>query len=145
MFHKKNRLLNTKILPKKIEIIATEICDLFTVQLRSDGIIHTHVSSQQDFTIESLKKFNVLIGQMLNYKKAPLLVTGEQFAFPTLETRQFWAKEKSCVYSAAEAFVATNFGHKLIGNFYLKINKPQRPTNVFSNEIEALKWLKLFL
>ena len=137
--------MNTKTPNKKIEIIATEICDVFIVRLRSDGIIHTHVSSQQDFTIESLKKINILIGQMLNYKKAPLLITGEQFAFPTLETRIFWAQEKSCIYSFAEAFVATNFAHKLIGNFYLKINKPQRPTNVFSNEAEAIKWLKTFL
>ncbi len=136
----------TSLTPDKtVTIIATEVCEAFTLQLRSDGILHSHTSSNLEFTIESLKNFNVVMGKMLNYQKAPLLITLDEFAIPPVETRVFWAKKESCPYASADAYVATNFGHKFIGNFYLKFNKPGRPTKIFGTMEEAVEWLKTFL
>ena len=33
---------------------------------------------------------------------------------------------------------------RVLGNFYLGINKPTVPTKLFDNEEEAIKWLKQF-
>jgi hypothetical protein len=130
---------------KKAVIIQTEICGAFTINLRSDGIIHSHTSSNIDFNVESLIQFNLVIGRMLNYEKAPLLITLDEFAIPPIETRVFWAKKDSCPYASADAYVATNFGHNLIGTFYLRLNKPGRPTKIFSTQEAAVRWLKTFL
>ncbi len=132
-------------LDKRVEIIATEVCEPFMVKLRSDGIIHLHTSSNLEFNIESLKQFNSVMGKMLNYKQTPLLITLDEFAIPLVETRVFWAKKESCPYALADAYVATNFGHKFIGNFYLKFNKQGRPTKIFATEQEAVSWLRTFL
>ncbi len=137
--------MTSLISEKKVEIITTEICEAFTLRLRSDGILHSHTTSNLDFNVESLKKFNIVMGQMLNYKPAPLLITLDEFAIPPSETRVFWAKKESCSYALVDAYVAGNFGHKIIGNFYLKFNKPGRPTKIFKTLEEAVKWLKIFL
>jgi hypothetical protein len=34
---------------------------------------------------------------------------------------------------------------KILANFYIKINKPERPTKFFNNKDEAINWLKPFL
>ncbi len=137
--------MNSIIQDTTVKIIATEICEAFTLRLRSDGILHSHTSSSQEFNVDSLKQFSLVMGRMLNYQKAPLLITLDEFAIPPVETREFWAKADACPYASADAYVATNFGHKFIGNFYLKFNKPGRPTRIFSNETDAIKWLKTFL
>ncbi|MES2131325.1 MAG: hypothetical protein V4506_03190 [Bacteroidota bacterium] len=137
--------MNSLIPDITVKIIATEVCEPFTLQLRSDGILHSHTSSSLEFNVESLKKFNLVMGKMLNYKQAPLLITLDEFAIPPVETRVFWAKKNSCPYALADAYVATNFGHKIIGNFYLKFNRPGRPTKMFKTHDEAIMWLKTFL
>lgn len=137
--------MNSTIQDTSVKIIATEVCEAFTLCLRSDGILHSHTSSSLEFNVESLKQFSQVMGRMLNYQKAPLLITLDEFAIPPVETREFWAKKDSCPYASADAYVATNFGHKFIGNFYLKFNKPGRPTRICSNEADAVRWLKTFL
>jgi len=132
-------------LVEEVKILETEICEAFTINLRSDGILHSHTSSAIEFNIESLKKFNVVMGKMLNYKKAPLLITLDEFAIPPPETRDFWAKKDSCPYALADAYVAVNLGHRLVGSVYLHFNKPERPTRIFSKEEGAVEWLKTFL
>ncbi|MBA2612099.1 MAG: hypothetical protein H0U95_09015 [Bacteroidetes bacterium] len=128
-----------------VKIIRTEYCEAFTIKLRSDGIIHSHTSSGVDFNVASLKKFNVVMGEMIDCKKAPLLITFDEFAIPPVETREFWALKDACPYASADAYVTATFGHKLIGNFYLTFNKPGRPTKIFANTVEAANWLKTFL
>ncbi|MES2680559.1 MAG: hypothetical protein V4635_11765 [Bacteroidota bacterium] len=137
--------MNSTGLETNVEIIATEVCEAFTIRLRSDGILHSHTSSGLDFNVESLKKFNVVMGRMLDYKKAPLLITFDEFAIPPAETREFWAKKEACPYASADAYITSTFGHKLIGNFYLAFNKPGRPTRIFAQQKEAVEWLRTFL
>ena len=130
---------------KEVSIVAWEICGAFTVKLRSDGILHSHTSSAIDFDVESLKQFNVVMAKMLNNQKAPLLITLDEFAIPPDDTRDFWAKQESCPLALADAYVAVNLGHKIIGSAYLKFNKPGRPTKIFTNKEDAVEWLKTFL
>ncbi|MCD6065635.1 MAG: hypothetical protein K0S33_461 [Bacteroidetes bacterium] len=134
-----------KIAEDTVEIIALEYCEAFTIELRSDGILHSHTSSNIDFDINSLKKFNEVMGRMLNYKKAPLLITFDEFAIPPADTRVFWARKESCPWSLADAYVATNMGHRIIGGIYLRFNKPGRTTKIFNTKPEAVKWLRTFL
>lgn len=85
------------------------------------------------------------MGKMTDYKKAPLLITFDEFAIPPVETREFWALKDSCPYASADAYLAATLGHKMIGNIYLKFNKPGRPTRVFSQSEDAVEWLRTFL
>ena len=46
---------------------------------------------------------------------------------------------------AGKALLLTNFGHKLVGNFYLQVKKPAMPTKIFENREEAMVWLRELL
>ena len=129
----------------EVEIIATEICEAFTIKLRSDGIVHSHTSGAVEFNVDSLKKFSVAMGKMVNYRQVPLLLTLDEFAIPPVETRAFWAKKDSCPYAIAEAYVLKTIGHSIIGNVYMKFNKPGRPTKMFTNYDDAIAWLRSFI
>ena len=85
------------------------------------------------------------MGEMIQHRTAPLLITLDEFAIPPAETRIFWANKEACPYASADAYIASYTGHALIGNFYLKLNKPGRPTQIFTNQDDAIAWLKTFL
>ncbi len=129
----------------EVEILQTEVCEAFTIKLRSDGIVHSHTSGEKEFNVDSLKNFTFAMGKMLDWGKAPLLLTLDEFAIPPVETRFYWAQKDACPYASAEAYIAANVGHKIIGNVYLRFNKPGRPTRIFNDYDEAIKWLKTYL
>ncbi|MES2837078.1 MAG: hypothetical protein V4667_06125 [Bacteroidota bacterium] len=45
----------------------------------------------------------------------------------------------------ASALITDSLAYKLIGQFYLKVNKPKRPFNIFKTELDAIEWLKQFI
>ena len=78
-------------------------------------------------------------------KKYFLLSEFEEFADSDPEVREWKVSEESDVYKHAEAIVISSFAQKLVANFYLSINRPQRPTRVFTNLKDAEKWLRGYM
>jgi hypothetical protein len=88
-----------------------------------------------------VKKF----GEMVDHKPVPMLARHEDFALPGKANRDYWAKKESCPYSKADAFIINSVAMRFIANFYLNMNKPERPTRMFTEEKDAIAWLKTFL
>lgn len=129
----------------KTEIISKAVIVPYYLYLRADGIMYVRISSEEEESVELAKKMVEKMGEMVNYKQVPLLARHEDFAIPGKANRDYWAKKESCPYSKADAFMMGSAVIKLIANFYLKFNKPERPTKMFIHENEAIKWLKTFL
>lgn len=127
------------------EIIAKAVIVPYYLHLRADGIMYVRISSEKEESVELVKKMVEKMGEMVNYKQVPLLASHDGAAMPGKANRDYWAKKESCPYSKADAFMITSVVMKLIANFYLKVNKPERPTKMFTHENEAIKWLKTFL
>ncbi|MES2679879.1 MAG: hypothetical protein V4635_08345 [Bacteroidota bacterium] len=126
-------------------IIAKNMIAPYYLHLRQDGIVYIHISSQKEETVELVKEMVEKLGEMVNHKHVPILVRHENLALPGKANRDYWAKKESCPYSKAEAFMIGSIALRLLANFYLKINKPERPTRLFTDEQEANEWLKTFL
>lgn len=60
------------------------------------------------------------------------------------EARAYLAKPESTVLISAGAFLVNNQLQKLLGNFFILIDKPEIPTRLFTDEAEALAWLQQF-
>jgi hypothetical protein len=116
-----------------------------TVKLREDGIIEIEVFNEPEVTVQDIIEGTDYIMEIVAEKKFPVLFIAQKYSIPTKETREYMAKKKSLPYSLADAFVLTSLPQKLLGNFYLKVNKPHRPTKMFTNQKEAVNWLKTFL
>ena len=56
--------------------------------------------------------------------------------------REYSAKKERQKNLIAQAIVVTSLANKIIGNFIIKVNKPYAPTRLFSNEEDALAWLR---
>jgi hypothetical protein len=130
---------------KEEEVIAKGVVAPYHLYLRTDGIMYVRISPEKEETVELVKEMVKKMGEMVNYKQVPMLAKHEEFALPGKANRDYWAKKESCPYSKADAFMINSMAMKLISNFYLSINKPERPTKMFTDEKEAIEWLKTFL
>jgi hypothetical protein len=80
-----------------------------------------------------------------NGKKWGVLVDAENFFSTTSEFRQLSASKEYTDLRIALAIVTNSMATKIIGNFFIKVNKPASPTKLFSNEKQAFEWLKRLL
>ncbi|MCA0431063.1 MAG: hypothetical protein LCH32_11250 [Bacteroidetes bacterium] len=114
------------------------------VELLKNSIIRVVLYENSTIDFDESYRMNKAIGELSNFKEALVLVVAETGAVITAEARNFSASEQGQAYSIAEALVVTNLAHKIIANFYLKINKPIKPCKVFNAEIDAVNWLLEF-
>jgi len=112
--------------------------------LRDDGIIQMN-SRNHTYTVQDLKEINVAQGKISDGKRLPLLVVADQYSDIESDAREFMASFEATQFSSAEAYVLRSLGHKILGNFYLKVNKPGVPTRFFNEKTEALQWLLTYL
>jgi|688.fasta_scaffold273662_2 hypothetical protein len=59
--------------------------------------------------------------------------------------REYIAERSRNGEKFAEAFVIKNLNQRILANFYLRIFKPGCPTEIFSTEIDAIRWMKSYL
>ena len=57
------------------------------------------------------------------------------------EARDYLATEEGCEGITAAAILINSALGSMLGNFWVRISKPLRPTRIFTNEEDAKKWL----
>ena len=90
---------------------------------------------------EECRLLNNAIGELSDFKESLVLMVPNNGTHFTAESRTFSASEEGLRYTIADAMIAKNLAQKLIVSFYLKLNKPPKPSKAFSNEEEAINWL----
>lgn len=60
------------------------------------------------------------------------------------EVRAF-AADAHYQFRLADALLTDSLSMKLVANSYIKFNKPQVPTKMFTDKAEAVRWLRTFL
>lgn len=116
----------------------------FEVEINDLGFYKVSVNESEEFTVSDLKKL-VNAQDELGGAKLPVLVLCAEHASTNSELLTTISKNKNNPYSKADAFVIKSMAQKILANFYIKINKPERPTKFFNNKDEAINWLKPFL
>lgn len=116
----------------------------FEVEINDFGFYKVSVNESEEFTVEDLKK---LVNSQfeLGGEKLPVLVLCAEHATTNSELLNAISKNINNPYSKADAFVIKSMAQKILANFYIKINKPERPTKFFNNKEEAINWLKPFI
>ncbi len=116
-----------------------------TVELRSDGIVEITLKESSLIGLQECYDIMDTYEKILEKKKYPLLHIANDYVQVTEQARDYGSSEEGLRYSAAEAFVIKSLAHKLLANFYLKVNKPSVPTKFFGKKKDAENWLKKFL
>ena len=75
----------------------------------------------------------------------PLLSNIRSIKNGTKAARDFLSSKESCEGITAAAVLIDSPIGSMIGNFFIKINKPFVETKIFTDEQEAKKWLSQFV
>ena len=116
-----------------------------TIHLRTDGIMHVHIKEGADMLLQDAVLVVEAIGEIGNSKKFPVYIDCGDYAFIDKEVRTFSASKEANIYTLADAIAYHSLAQKLVDDFYLKQNRPEIPTKIFSEKEKAITWLKTFL
>lgn len=120
---------------------STSISDIY---MRMDGILEIRVKEDSEVDeAKLLENFNATI-PLTGGKQVPALLDCRSHFTITNEARKLMANVTADTRSA-HAVVLNSLAIRLIANFYLNVNKPSKPSKVFSNYDEAVSWLKGFV
>lgn len=99
-----------------VEDVELELAD--AIEMRS-MLLKLSSGNKYCVLLDATKRFNVS-------SEARALIAGKEYSFDRI----------------AAAFVITSLANMLIGNFFIKVNRPHSPTKIFSTEETAFEWLK---
>ena len=123
--------------------------DLKTAQIYKDddGIVHVKYKDEIEVDVEAVKKHIEAIIKLANGQEVCVLLDARNVnSQVTSEAREYASTNKEYENTRkAYAIVVNSLANKLVANFYIKFNKPAKPSRVFNNKKEAMDWLKEFL
>lgn len=105
------------------KILRTE-CFPRTVMTLSDGIESTRISAE-----------------ILEYVPQPLLCDLTNVIRMTHDCRKHFASDEHAATFTKAALIVGNPVSRIIGNFFLGLNKPKKPTRIFNSIEDGINWL----
>lgn len=107
-----------------------------------EGVLFVEMKEDADVRLEHVKE-NLAARKKLQQGK-PMLVVGDvskawQFS---KDAREFIASREVTDLNHALAIVTGSISTRLAANFFIRFNKPGKPTRMFTSREKALSWLK---
>jgi len=124
------------------EIIETSTAK---VSLREDGIFHLIYSPKAEVKLDDAREIIAAQYKVLKGKKSPVLVDIREMKSIDREARQYFKSEETVKITSADGIVVGSPVSRVLGSFFLGINKPVYPIKLFTSEAKAIKWLKEFI
>lgn len=109
-----------------------------------DGIARTSVKPNIDIVLEHAIENSATVTSFFKDKKFPILIDARNIKSMSYEARHHFSAHGRETKTNAFGIIIGSPISRVLGNFYLGINKPAVPTKLFDNEEDATKWLKQF-
>lgn len=104
-------------------------------------VVELHI--YPECTVEAEKIDEIFENIHKHYPNARgLLVTAGSQASLSQEAREKVSSGSVTEQIKADAIVVEHYQHHMTANFFVRYNKPNRPTKIFKTEGEARKWLR---
>lgn len=126
-------------IPSNIQV--TEITAYFT-WMGKDGIARTKVKPQAEITLVEAKENSIVVNSLSPGNLYPLLIDSRDIKTISKEARDFFSMNNRESNVSAFAIIIHSPISRVIGNFFMGLNKPRVPARLFNSEKEAVKWLK---
>jgi len=112
-----------------------------SLEMEDDLIVQLHIHT--GCTVETEKIDEIFEAIHRDFPKARgLLVTAGNQASLSQEAREKVSASGLTEQIEADAIVVEHYQHHMTANFFIRYNKPSRPTQIFKTEAEARNWLK---
>lgn len=112
-----------------------------------DGIVRTKVKAHAEVTLKEAQENSDVVNSYFRQskKKYPLLIDSRQIKSISKEARDHFSIQNRETGITSFAVLIDSPLSRIIGNFFMGLNKPSVPAKLFTNEEEAIAWLKQFL
>jgi hypothetical protein len=108
----------------------------------ADGIARTKVKENAEVTLQDARENSALVNSFFIDEKFPLLIDSRGIKSISREARSFFTTNGRETNTIAFAILIDSAVSKVVGNFFLGINKPAVPTKLFLEENDAINWLR---
>lgn len=115
------------------------------VFLRADGIVEINCANDFEYDVVAIKQNLDYIKNIAGDKKVLVLSMSKAYTTVSKEARDYIGLGPHRDFIKAEAFVIHTLGQLLLGNLFMRINKPIVPAKLFKTKAAAEIWLKSFL
>lgn len=116
--------------------------DKIKFRLSEDNILYTECYPNTTMTLEDGKESTRISAEMVSYEPLPLFCDLTNVVKMTQECRKHFAGEEHAKTFSKCALIVPTPMSRIIGNFFLGLNKPLKPTRLFTDKKAALAWLK---
>jgi hypothetical protein len=112
-----------------------------------DGIVRTKVKPMAEVTLKEALENSKAVNSFIEKtkKKYPLLIDSRNIKSITKEARDHFAVQNRKTSINCFAVLIDSPLSRIIGNFFMGLNKPGVPAKLFTNEKDALEWLQQYL
>jgi len=110
-----------------------------------DGICRTKAKPNAEITVDDAILNSKTVTGFFSGKKFPLLVDARDVKSLNREARRHFSIDGRETKITSFGIMVKSPLSRVIGNFFMGLNKPSVPARLFDDEIQAVDWLKLFL
>ena len=126
-------------------VVTTRIAKIW---LGEDGIVRSVPCAKVVtlvLTLADAKETFSAILKVSKGRKRPYLSDIRKIKSVDRESREYFASEEVANAISAIAMLIGSPVSRIIGNFFLGLNKPSYPIKLFTSESEAIEWLRRFI
>ena len=113
--------------------------------LDEDGILRAVTDTGAEETLDDVKGNVAAFVKLSGGIRRPTLVDIRGAKSITREGRQYYRGEELTKVQSVLALLVGSPVSRILGNFFLGLNKMPHPARLFTSEAEAIKWLKGFV
>jgi hypothetical protein len=109
------------------------------------GYLRLNIAEDSEIDVNDIEELFIAGKELMNDQPYCLLTDARNYLTATSDAREYAAKNLKANKVIANALLTGSFPVVLIVNFYIRINRPEVPTQMFRNESNAIHWLNSFL
>lgn len=115
-----------------------------TFELYDNHVVRLRIADGAEVDMEQALEAHELMKKLIAGRTCVLLIDlrGSQFN-TSAEARDFASTKEGSSTRIADAILLDSLAQALVGNFYIRFNKPRIPTRIFKSEEKAMEWLTL--
>ena len=113
--------------------------------MRDDGIVEINCANDFEYDVAAIQQNLEHVKKLAKGKKLLVLNLSKEYTSVSKEARDLIGFGFHKEFIMAEAFVIHTLGQLLLGNLFMRINKPIVPAKLFKTKAAAEIWLKSFL
>jgi hypothetical protein len=107
-----------------------------------DGVIHCVVLPTPTHTVVDAQENTDAVASLLAGRRLPMLLDTRASRGLERDARMHYIRPEAAGEVAALAMLIDSQISRILGNFFVNVNRPPFPLRLFTEEAEALAWLK---